>query len=263
MGFGGTDAPTVPPESMAFYTFKRAAEDIKELAWQLAATKIILGGHDWGGAIVYRVALWFPALVTHIFAICTPYRAPTRTHILLEKMVETSLPQFRYQIQLASGKVEERIQSKEQVKTFLNALYGGKGPNGEIGFDVRKGALFYNLPKLKNTSLMSEEMLDFYAEQYARKGMHGTLNWYRNREQNFQDELRLDKKIIDIPVLFIQATNDAALPPAMSEGMERYVPNMTRRSVATGHWAQWEEPELVNGMIKEWLEKVDQPRSSL
>ena len=89
-------------------------------------------------------------------------------------MVETSLPQFRYQIQLASGKVEERIQSKEQVKTFLNALYGGKGPNGEIGFDVRKGALFYNLPKLKNTSLMSEEMLDFYAEQYARKGMHGT-----------------------------------------------------------------------------------------
>jgi hypothetical protein len=49
----------------------------------------------------------------------------------------------------------------------------------------------------------------------------------------------------------------------MSEGMDEYVPNMTRKSVATSHWALWEAPEQVNGMIKEWLEKVDQPKSSL
>ena len=52
MGFGGTDAPKVPPESMSFYSFKRAADDIKELARQLGATKIILGGHDWVSWIV-------------------------------------------------------------------------------------------------------------------------------------------------------------------------------------------------------------------
>lgn len=72
---------------------------------------------------------------------------------------------------------------------------------------------------------------------------------------------RLDQKIIDVPVLFIQATKDDALPPSMSEGMEEYCPNMTRKSVATGHWALWEAPEQVNGMIGEWLEKVDSYKS--
>lgn len=41
------DAPQVPPESISYYGFKRAADDIKELARQLGVPRIILGGHDW------------------------------------------------------------------------------------------------------------------------------------------------------------------------------------------------------------------------
>ena len=41
------DAPLVPPESMSNYGFKRAADDIKELAKQLGSSRVILGGHDW------------------------------------------------------------------------------------------------------------------------------------------------------------------------------------------------------------------------
>ncbi|KAK3176905.1 hypothetical protein OEA41_008231 [Lepraria neglecta] len=255
IGFGGTDAPPVAPppsnEGIEYYSFKRAAEDIKELAQQLGCSEIILGGHDWGGAIVYKVALWFPELVTHLFSVCTPHRAPTKTYMPLEAMV-SKLPNFGYQLQLASGAVEEHIKTKAQIKQFLNGLYGGKGPNGEVGFDVRKGVLFENLPILRKTPLLDEEMLEYYAEEYCRNGMGGTA-----------DSRRLTKKTIDIPVLFIQATKDEALPPAMSEGMEEYVTNMTRKSVPTSHWALWEAPEQVNGMVKEWLEKVDQPKSSL
>ena len=47
MGYGGTDSPRVPPESIINYTYKRAAEDFKQLASDLGAKKIILGGHDW------------------------------------------------------------------------------------------------------------------------------------------------------------------------------------------------------------------------
>ena len=41
------DAPQVPPESLSNYGYKRAADDIEELAKQLGASTIILGGHDW------------------------------------------------------------------------------------------------------------------------------------------------------------------------------------------------------------------------
>jgi hypothetical protein len=49
IGYGGTEAPRTPPASVELYSFKRAAEDIKELARQLGASRLILGGHDWVG----------------------------------------------------------------------------------------------------------------------------------------------------------------------------------------------------------------------
>jgi len=72
----------------------------------------------------------------------------------------------------------------------------------------------------------------------------------------------LKKDSIDIPVLFIQAAKDEALPPAMSAGMKKFVPKLTRRSVDTNHWALWEAPKQVNGLIKEWLEDVSQGSKS-
>ena len=114
--------------------------------------------------------------MTHVFAVCTPYTAPSRNLIPLETIVESKLPNFQYQLQLASGVVEEYIQYREQIKQFLNGLYGGKGPNGEDGFETTKGVLFENLDKLGKTPLLSDEMLDYYANQYARNGVRGTCN---------------------------------------------------------------------------------------
>ena len=64
----------------------------------------------------------------------------------------------------------------------------------------------------------------------------------------------LEKSTIDIPVLFIAASKDAALPPSMSARMEQFVPNLTRKEVATSHWALLEAADQVNGMIKRWLQ---------
>lgn len=258
MGFGGTDAPRVPPESLSLYGLKRAADDIKELARQLGATQIILGGHDWGGAIVYRVALWHPRLVTHLFSVCTPYSPPSKHFKPLEYYVKQGLlPNFAYQLKLADGQLDSLI-SRDQIRQFLNGIFGGRGPKGEYAFDTQRGVLLENLPILRPTTLVDEGTLNYYADQYVRNGMQSLSNWYRVREQNFQDELQLENDTIEIPVLFIQATEDAALPPAMSNGMEKYVPNLTRQSVETHHWALWERPTDVNRHIKEWLERVTQ-----
>ena len=47
-----------------------------------------------GGAIVYRIALWYPNLVTSIFAICTPYHAPSKSFTPLETLVQTAKKQL-------------------------------------------------------------------------------------------------------------------------------------------------------------------------
>lgn len=84
------------------------------------------------------------------------------------------LPNFGYQLQLASGIVEEKIQTKNQIKQLLNGIYGGKGGNGEVGFDVREGILFDNLPKLKRSRLIDEDVLEYYADEYSTHGIHST-----------------------------------------------------------------------------------------
>ena len=76
----------------------------------------------------------------------------------LEDVVKYKLPNFGYQIQLASGEVEKVIDSKIKIREFLNALYGGKGPDGEVGFDPRTGIVFDNLPKLAANPLLSKEV---------------------------------------------------------------------------------------------------------
>ncbi|WAO88445.1 Hypothetical protein NCS54_00579300 [Fusarium falciforme] len=259
LGYGGTDAP----ESLKEYTYKNLAADIKELAQKIVGDgQIILGGHDWGGALVWRIAMWHPELIKGVFSVCTPYHPPSETFIPLDKIIASGhLLNFTYQLQFAGPDVQDRIQGKDKVRQFLNALYGGRGPNGEWGFSTKEGILFDNLPLLERSRLLSEEEHEYYTEQYAARGspeMRGPLNWYRMRELNHGDEVEIAKAghKFAMPALFITATEDSALPPAMSLGMDKNFDNLTRGEVKASHWALWQAAEDVNGQIAKWADGV-------
>ena len=130
---------------------------------------------------MYRFALWHPDLVTHVFSVCTPYTAPSAHYIALEDVVK-QLPQFGYQIHLASGDVEQHIQTPEQIRQFLHGMYGGKTADGKRCFDPRTGVIFDALPGMQRSPLYTDEMMDYYVQEFSRHGLHGTLNWYRTRE---------------------------------------------------------------------------------
>lgn len=268
MGYGRTDAPL----PLADYTYKRVADDLSELARQLGLSSFILGGHDWGGAIVYRVAQYYPRLVSHVFSICTPFFIPHPTYEPLHQLVETKLPNFRYQEHFASGEIEERLQSKEEIRGFLNAMYGGAAQGGGQAFDAEKGVNMELLAsgKLQKTPLLSHTELDFYAQEYARHGLTGPLNWYRNREANWRDEwvAWYDRgKIggsgprIEQETLFVLATKDQALKPWMAVRMGDRIPRLTRREVDGGHWILWQKSEECNKVLREWFEGVVEGKS--
>lgn len=133
-----------------------------------------MGSSYRGGAIVYRVALWHPQLVTRLFCVCTAYFPPSKEYTPLEDRIKSGqLPNFGYQLQFANDKLEDNIVSKKQIRQMLNAMYGGWSPDKERGFDVRHGIYLEKLPALEHTKLVNEKMLDYYADEYARHGMHG------------------------------------------------------------------------------------------
>lgn len=258
--------PQCPPSSFSLYSFKRAADDMASLAQQLGCSSIILGGHDWGGAIVPRIALWYPSLVRAIFTVCTPYWAPNKDWISLENVVRR-VPNFGYQLQFSGPDVEGRIRDEDSLRSFFNGLFGGRGPNREIAMTPEKGVLFENLDNIGPSPLCSPEEIEYYVKAYLAHDppLHGPLNWYRTRRVNYEEELPLatdDKRrtIIDVPYLFVQANGDNVLTPEMSHGLERLVGEgkLTRAEVEAGHWALWQKPADCNKAIGDWLEAVVQ-----
>ena len=140
--------------------------------------------------MAYRVALWHPELVTHVFTVCVPYAAPTRKYLSLEDFVATIAPHFAYQLQFRSGELENAIRSEEDIKKFLSALYGGRTEDREVGFDAQVGVLLETLSRLRPSRLLNEEVcqsiyvsrincadsnqeLDYYAKEFSRNGLNG------------------------------------------------------------------------------------------
>ncbi|GAO13143.1 hypothetical protein UVI_02025010 [Ustilaginoidea virens] len=269
LGYGDT----CRPDSLAQFSLKSMAADIKALAAQVVGEdeQIILGGHDWGGALVWRVVLWHPELVKAVFAVCTPYVPPKPAWTPLEDLIAAGkLTNFRYQLQLAGPDVEGNVQTADEVRRFLNGMFGATGPDRQPCFTTRDGVLFDKLALVGSSPLLSEDESEYYTAQYMRQPsppMRGPLNWYRTRRINYEEELPLAEKpnVIEMPALFIAATEDSALPPSMSAGMEKLFKDFTRGEVKASHWALTEASASVNKQIDEWLSKVlnGAPRATL
>jgi pimeloyl-ACP methyl ester carboxylesterase len=192
--------------------------------------------------------------------------------VQLEDLVRTAAPHFAYQLQFASGELEKVIQSEDDIRQFLLALYGGRNDRGEVGFDAHHGVLVDRLGGLKRSKLLAEDEVEFYVREFGRSGVRGprmislffsfcdvvellmvAVNWYRTRQINYRDELAILDRKIEVPTLFIQALRDQALPPHLGKSMAKHLPSLTVKQVNTSHWALWEKPQEVNEIIEGWL----------
>ena len=217
-----------------------------------------------GGAIVYRTAQYYPALVTHAFSVCTSYFPPSPIYIPLQSLASYHLRNLTYHLHMASGELESSVQSPAEIRQFLSGMYGARGPNRETIFDPNQGILLTNLPLMGKSPLLTDRELDYYVSEYSRHGIHGPLNWYRTREVNYVDELehffdggkRKDAPGLEQEVLLVMATKDTALRPDMASKMGETVPKLTRREVRAGHWALWEKPSECNEILREWFNDV-------
>ncbi|CAK7230573.1 hypothetical protein SCUCBS95973_007621 [Sporothrix curviconia] len=276
LGYGQTDAPFEPDA----YAYKSICADLVAIVDHVGVVggaagkadeskRFFVGGHDWGGAVAWRMALWHGARLRGVFSVCTPYFAPSKNRFLpLEEMTK-QLPTFGYQKQLGGDKMWQFIDAEHaRVRQFLQSMYGGKATlsDDEVAakkspylFDTTNGVHLDRLASAGPTPLLSPAEIDFYAAEFARHGLRGPTNWYRTLKFNYDDEREIvngddpARQQITVPSFMLSATDDPALPPILTAQMGKHFTNLTKAEVPGGHWVLWQSSKAVNEHIKGFL----------
>lgn len=112
---------------------------------------------------------------------------------------------------------------------------------------------------------LREDVMDFYVAEFESTGFTGALNWYRNRELNWELLGAYAGTPIQVPALYIAGDQDPAtmfLKDAVAR-MATRVPRLTTYTIPDcGHWIGEERPDETNAAIANFLARVtDSTRS--
>lgn len=229
-GYGQTDKP----EGIESYDIHHLVGDLVGLLDVLGFKRAVIVGHDWGGIIVWQMALMHPERIERVISLNTPFQRrgqvrPTDT------FGQISDGRFNYILYFQQpGQAEADIEPN--IEAWLEAT-------------MRRIA--------KNQSFITEETLKVYSDAFGKGGLTGPINYYRNIDRNWETTVHLESGRITMPALMICAENDPILTPEMADGMGRNIPNLTKRLIKNcGHWTQLEQPDEVNRLIIEFLDDL-------
>lgn len=262
LGYAGTDSPC----SITHWTHKEMATDMADLLNQiLPGEEVIVGGHDWGAGLTYKIAMWYPELVTAFFTIAVPYMPPwlglsTEYEDLSVLVADGTFPTLGYQLQWREPAFDRNFTTRSEVKMLINNLYGGVTADGQAGFDPRYGVNYDVMPLLQPTALVSPADLDFYVDSFLINGLRGVFNWYRTRRMDWEDELPLAQAgnfSFQMPSLFVPAFQDGSMPTEYYENMDDHFDDLTIQGVDANHWVTWEAPDELNAVITNWLKALN------
>ncbi|KAL1916175.1 uncharacterized protein VTP21DRAFT_6179 [Calcarisporiella thermophila] len=255
-GFGQTEAPSDYRE----YGFGVISKDIASLLDHLNIPKVILLGHDWGGSVVWRFTQFYPERVIAVASFCTPYRPQSKEYVPLEDIIQ-QYPNFDYQAYLITPEAEAEFTSNPDL--FFRFMLRPPGTASTSFYNREKKTILGDKPAdIPKASILPQQVLDYYIDQYKKSGFRGGLNWYKLTKINWEQCKDLDP-VISHKALMVGAGKDVALPPRMLEGMQKFIPNVEIKVIEdSGHWILWEKPELVNAYLDEWLDKLKDSNAS-
>ncbi|XP_035700105.1 epoxide hydrolase 4-like [Branchiostoma floridae] len=232
-GYGETESPQPfgywgwPNFSVSHLT-----NDVQELIEALGYSSCTLVAHDWGGIIAWLFAVDHPDLVDKLIVMNAPHPGT------FMKYMRTHFSQFRrswyvffYQLPWLP---------ENMVKAFdFQLIYGafkGKGMG------------------CKRRDAVTEEDLEAFKYTFARPGVNisAAINYYRAMLKQPPRSYKGTK--VTCPTLMIWGDQDAALEVGLTEGTDKFVPDFTLKMVpGASHWVQQDQPEVVNGIMRDWL----------
>lgn len=257
-GYGQTDAP----EPIEQYSQLHLVGDIVGLVSALGADSAVIAGHDWGAPVAWNAAMWRPDVFRAVIALSVPAsdRGPMRPTALLKQRFGD---EFFYMLYFQTPGVAEHELQKDVRRSLRMFLYSASGSGPERAFQrLSKGADF--LDQLEDAEKLpdwlTEEDLEFFTQEFVRKGFRGGLNWYRNIDRTWELSAAFQGKKIEQPALFLSGDRDLIRGnPDYEAQMRAIVPNLRGVVIlpGIGHWTQQEAPDAVNRAMVDFLRSLD------
>ena len=217
------------PEAKAAYVMAEFIKDIKGVIEGLGYDRCVLVGHDWGGAIAWSFAYAYPGLIDRLIVLNLPHPAKFAEGLRTPQQLLRSAYIFFFQLPVLP---ELLIQLND-----FQALE----------------AAFKGMAVDKTT--FSDDDIEAYKNAFAKRDvLTATLNYYRNVFA--QGLTTTDWGILTVPTLLIWGEADAALGKELTYGTEKYVQDFRIRYIPNcSHWVQQEQPQLVNQLMRDFLDR--------
>ena len=260
---------TTRPDAVEAYDIEALTGDMAALLDTLGVEKGIFCGHDWGGIVVWQMALRYPDRVAGVIGVNTPFmpRAPADPIAIMRRRFGEDM----YIVNFQKPGEADAVLAEDVARTISFFMRrpladappssgglsgGGDGSSApESTFALLKALQAWDPSvDLRETFLTDDETAAF-VETFQRTGFTGGINWYRNFTRNWERSAAIVDHV-SVPSLMVMAEKDAVLPPSAADGMETWAPDLDRALIAgSGHWTQQEKPTEVNKVILEWMDK--------
>lgn len=227
------------PHEVEKYQTRYLVEDIRLLAEHLGNKKFVLVAHDWGGAVAWAFTLRHPDLVEKLIIINAPHP------FVFDRELRQSPAQQKassYMLMFRSPKAEQILSENNYAFLVDTVLTDG----------LKKG-------------YFSEDDRKAYIEAWSQPGaLTGGLNYYRaaslgglTGEGGEASGGTADPSqfVVKVPTLVIWGEKDRYLLKGNLEGLDEWVADLTIKRISDGsHWMVHEKPELVNRLMREFIE---------
>ena len=256
---------TSRPDAIEDYDIEHLTGDLIGLLDHLGVEKAIFCGHDWGGFVVWQMPLRYPDRVAGVIGLNTPFmpRGPADP---IEIMRHVFGPEM-YIVQFQPPGVADAILAQDVGRTmdlFMRRPAPGeppaagtvtRGEDGASAFNLLKAIAEYDGAHDPRPKFLSDDEMAAFVETFSRTGFTGGVNWYRNFTRNWQRSEGIVDRVA-APSLMVMAEKDAVLPPSAADGMDAHVSDLEKVLIKdSGHWTQQEQPEAVNRVLLDWLNR--------
>jgi pimeloyl-ACP methyl ester carboxylesterase len=258
-GYGASDRP----EAITAYDIDHLTGDLVGVLDVLEVEKAVFVGHDWGGFVVWAMPTLHPERTAGVIGVNTPYtaRGPIPPTQMMRALVNGDDSKM-YVLWFQEPGVAEDVMDKQAELIFEKLMRSARPPAEMAAKMMETGTFdmnpFNRLEGLETVGdpILSAEELAVYTDTFTRTGFAGGINWYRNFDRNWERHPEIGTTKISVPSLMVTAEWDGALPPAMAADMPTRCEDLEMVQIdECGHWTQQEEPERLNAILLDWLNR--------